>query len=215
MMESPFSLLFRQAHTSLTWGRPRRPSHGIKPFGLIYALVITNQVPVLWAINPAKAYGGTDFTHNAKNYIGGPFIIPADFVTPAAVTTINTWKAKGVVVDGPTLSPILNVPVYDRITSFPKTVINTTNAGIAEDFYQAAEIPAVPNQAYREALPAGLTACDDIFTMPHADPTWLLHSSLIPFVNSGGFFGPVVTPSVCLSHSMILVMSARSLTSIF
>ncbi len=116
-------------------------NNALRPFGMIYDLVINSQVPLLWAINPAKAYGGTDFTYNAKNYIGGPFIIPADFVTPAVVTAINLWKSRGVVVDGPTVSPILNVPVYDRITSFPKTVINTTNSNIAGNFYENALIP--------------------------------------------------------------------------
>jgi hypothetical protein len=106
----------------------------------------------MWAINPAKAYGGTDFTHNAKNYIGGPFIIPAEFVTAAVVTRITFWRGRGVVVDGPTVSPILNVPVYDRITSFPKTVINTANSGIVGDFYVRA---LIPQAAYRNALPAG------------------------------------------------------------
>ena len=33
---------------------PQTAANGLKPFGLIYNLVVNNEVPVAWAINPDK-----------------------------------------------------------------------------------------------------------------------------------------------------------------
>ena len=106
---------------------------GLKPYGLIYDLVINKQIPVYWGIDPAKAKDGFDFVASTslgtKFYRGGSFIIPVDYVT-YALPTINTWKAKGVIVDGPTVAPF-TAPIYDRITSFPNAVCDLQNGGIS------------------------------------------------------------------------------------
>src|SRR2546421_3722404 len=31
---------------------PQTAANGLKPFGLLYSLVVSNQIPVAWAINP-------------------------------------------------------------------------------------------------------------------------------------------------------------------
>jgi len=33
---------------------PQTAANGLKPFGLLYSLVMSNQIPVAWAINPNK-----------------------------------------------------------------------------------------------------------------------------------------------------------------
>ena len=53
---------------------------GLKPYGLVYDLVINKQVPVSWAISPTKTKDGIDFTvpsgTGAGSYRGGSFISP-------------------------------------------------------------------------------------------------------------------------------------------
>jgi uncharacterized repeat protein (TIGR01451 family) len=170
-------------------------ANGLKPYGLIYDLVINQGIPVKWAINPTKAKDGVDFTANAKDYKGSAFIIPAEYATSAA-STITTWKAKGVVVDGGTAAfPSFTAPIFDTITSFPKAVLDTTNGPIAVTYFTNAEIPATSANTgvfgtfntYRTALPSNLNSCDDLFVLPHGDPTWANHKQLLPFNQSKGY----------------------------
>src|ERR1043165_8611859 len=84
---------------------PQTAANGLKPYGLVYQLVVSNQVPVSWAINPNKitdknpavTVEGVDFAVNAKNYRGGPFIISAQDVPPTVTNLIACWRANGVV----------------------------------------------------------------------------------------------------------------------
>src|ERR1044071_5074514 len=83
--------------------RPQTVANGLKPYGLVYQLVVNNQVPVNWAINPAKitdknptvTVEGVDFVLRGKSYRGGPFIISPEEVTPAVTNLIEIWRAKG------------------------------------------------------------------------------------------------------------------------
>lgn len=180
-------------------------SKGLKSYGLIYALVKA-RIPVQWVINPSKAAIdqtngniATDFAFDcdgagggaSKNYKTGAFVIEKQF-SKAAKAIVDTWKTKGVVVDGPCAADTPVLPVFATIRTWPRTVINTSNASIAEAFFTAAGIPQgttgdpLNPQAYRTALPAELTSCDDVFAMPHADPTFANHSKLIEFVKGGG-----------------------------
>jgi uncharacterized repeat protein (TIGR01451 family) len=164
---------------------------GLKPYGLVYELVVKKAIPVKWAIDPNKVRDGADFTANGKPYKGGSFIIPPEYATDAA-TTVNAWKAQGVVVDGP-LTTSFNAPIYDTITNFPNAVLDFANGSIAQSYYTNAGIPASTTgtfgsfTTYRSGTPSSLNTCDDIYVMPHADPTWANHSNLIPFVQSRGF----------------------------
>ncbi|MEN9519464.1 MAG: hypothetical protein RLZZ381_2052, partial [Cyanobacteriota bacterium] len=166
-------------------------ANGLKPYGLVYELVVKKAIPVKWAIDPNKARDGADFTANGKTYKGGSFIIPPEYATEAA-TTVNTWKAQGVIVDGP-LTTSFSAPIYDTITNFPNAVLDFANGSIAQSYYTNAGIPASTTgtfgsfNTYRFGTPASLNSCDDIYVMPHADPTWANHSNLIPFVQSKGF----------------------------
>jgi uncharacterized repeat protein (TIGR01451 family) len=160
---------------------------GLKPYGLVYDLIVIRKVPVDWVISPGKLFGGTDFTLGAKTYSGSAFIIRAEYVTPAAITAINSFKALGVVVDGPTTAGATSVPVYNTLTSWPNSVLDSAKGSIAAAFYTNASIPAT---AYRFALPTALTPCDDFFALPHADPAWATHGLPLKnfVVNRGGYF---------------------------
>ncbi len=164
-------------------GQPTQTvANGVKPYGLVYDLSMKKKVPVSWAFSDTKLKDGVDFLVGAKSYSGSVFIIPAAFATEA-LPTINIWKAKGVVVDGPTTTPF-SAPIYGDITSFPRVVLDTAKGSLAVPYYVKAEIPST---AYRLGDPASLTPCDDMYVMPHADPTWATHSNLATFNQRGGF----------------------------
>src|SRR4051794_1420382 len=51
--------------------------NGLKPYGLVYQLIIGEGIPVHWAMTTSKAKGGADFTAVGKTYKAGSFITPA------------------------------------------------------------------------------------------------------------------------------------------
>jgi uncharacterized repeat protein (TIGR01451 family) len=166
-------------------------ANGLKPYGLVYELVVKKAIPVKWAIDSAKAREGIDFSAGGKSYKGGSFIIPSEYAADAAAS-ITAWKAQGVVVDGP-LTSGFTAPIYTTITNFPNTVLDFQNGSISQAYFTNAGIPASTTgtfgsfSTYRFGYPSSLNTCDDIFVMPHADPTWTNHQNLIPFVKSKGF----------------------------
>jgi uncharacterized repeat protein (TIGR01451 family) len=154
---------------------------GLRPYGLVYSLIRSLQIPVLWAISNTKARGGVDFTAGGKTYSGGSFVIAPAYAA-AAASTIATWRASGVVVDGP-LTSSFTIPQFAQLTSWPRIVLDTANGSIAAAFYTNSGIPSA---AYRYGTPAQLTPCDDLYVMPHADPTFATHGNLRPFNLAGG-----------------------------
>jgi hypothetical protein len=151
-------------------------ANALKPYGLVYDLVTNYKTPVDWAINPNKttfAFNSpatsVDFTATTttgtQNFSGGPFIIEAGFITPAVVADINSWVAKGVVVDQ--LAATLTTNIYGQITSFPRAVLDIANGNLAVPYYNNA---GVPSSSYIIGNPTNLTTCQDIYILPHADP---------------------------------------------
>lgn len=158
-------------------------------------------------VDQVKGNNGVDFTfdcdgsgtaYTSKQYRTGSFVIPADFSFQAK-PIIDSWKANsanaGLVVDGPCTAKTPVLPVFATITSWPRAILDTQNGKVAVEYFNNAGIPAPPTTldpanppAYRYASPAELTPCDDIYVMPHADPTWATHSQLLPFVKAGGAF---------------------------
>jgi uncharacterized repeat protein (TIGR01451 family) len=165
--------------------------NGLKPHGLVYELITKKGIPVKWAIEPNKIREGTDFSYGGKAYKGGSFIVEKGFAAEAAAT-IATWKAQGVVVDGPTTTDF-TAPIFTTLHNLPNAVLDLKNGAIAQAYYTNAGIPASTSgtygtfTTYRFADPSGLTSCDDIFVMPHADPAWATHQNLISFTQSQGF----------------------------
>jgi uncharacterized repeat protein (TIGR02543 family)/uncharacterized repeat protein (TIGR01451 family) len=205
-------------------------AQGIKPYGLVYALVKA-KIPVQWIINPNKTSvtsagkpfdqnkgnDGIDFSFactgsTSKDYKTGAFIIPKEFASQAAAL-VTTWRGKGVQVDGPCTNEIPStLPVYATIKSWPRTVLDAQNGAVAVKYFDNAEIPQgsltdVNNPpAYRFASPDQLTPCDDMYVMPHADPTYATHKNLINFVKAGGDF-------YASCHAVSVVENMESVTA--
>ncbi|MBT8190057.1 MAG: hypothetical protein KJO29_06480, partial [Bacteroidia bacterium] len=153
---------------------PQTIENAIVPYGMVYDLLDNYGADIKWVINTTKAKDGTDFTYNGYDYKGGPFIIPAEYMSAAVLDRIqNYWEPNGV-VGTITTSPI-TVPVYTTIKDMPVWTLDAKNGGIAQGYLDNALIP--PTQ-YNYEDPQFLDCCDDLFAMPHADPEWDTHSNL-------------------------------------
>lgn len=153
---------------------PQTISNGLKPYGLVYTLLKTYKVPVKWVINPDKASDGIDFSHNGRDYRGGPFIVPAEFITNAVKTEINNWKnTKGVVVYD--VVSFMIVPVHSTLTVAPVWTIDNQNDQLVTPYWPNA---GIPTSSYNLLAPSQLGVCNDLFILPHADPTWAVHQNL-------------------------------------
>jgi hypothetical protein len=158
---------------------PQSVANGLKPYGLIYDLVANYYVPVKWVIEPTKAKDGADFVYNSVNYKGGPFIIPAEYISTDVAARITYFRSIG--VQGVYTTAPISVPVQFTITNFPVIMIDTISGlqAIIQNYYVNAGIPST---AYALGAPAGLTQCYDIWTNPHGDPNWSTHGYLYNFV---------------------------------
>jgi hypothetical protein len=161
---------------------PQTVANGLKPYGMIYDLITNYGVPIKWVIDPGKVKDGIDFSHGGFDYRGGPFIIPAIHRTAAVNTRITHWQGQGVV--GRTLTTPVEVPVFKTlvVSSAPNWTLDYQNGSIAAGYFVNAGIPASAHGGAAQSgwkLPAALNNCDDIFVMPHADPTWAVHRNLV------------------------------------
>ncbi len=149
---------------------PQTAANGLKPYGLIYDLLKNNKVPIKWVINQSKGIDGVDFTHQGVQFRGGTFIIPASFRNASVDGKISSYGVTGITTTSP-----LTVDVTYTLTSAPRWTLDDQNGGIAQGFFSQA---GIPSSAYNWKNPQTLGGCDDIFVMPHADPTWSTHSNL-------------------------------------
>lgn len=164
---------------------PQTVNNAIKPYGLLYELLKSNNGPVKWVIQPGKGKDGVDFVYNGKQFRGGTFIIPKEARTSAVNSAISTWQAKGVV--GETTTTPITVPVYTTLKYVPKWVLDYQNGQIALTFFQWAEIPQTAYGGNNKAgwlEPYQLDCCVDLFVMPHAEPDWGTHGNLLSWNQS-------------------------------
>ncbi len=161
---------------------PQTDRNALKPYGMIYDLIKNYKVKIKWCINPSKAKDGIDFSHNGVNYKGGPFIIPVEYRTTEVNARINYWITEGV-VGATTISPIMVSidALYGTLKNVPRWTLDKRNGKLAVEYFINASIP--PN-AYGGNTgsgwenPSDLDCCDDLFVLPHAEPSWAVHQRL-------------------------------------
>jgi hypothetical protein len=158
---------------------PQSINNALRPYGMIYDLTKNYQVPIRWVINPSKGKDGVDFTFNGVSYRGGPFIIPAEFRTATVNSRISYWQGEG--VQGVTTNAPVTVPVYAVIGSAIRWTLDAENGDIAIPYLSNASIPS---SAYGFKNPQTLNTCDDLYIMPHAEPTSSTHSNLVTWNNT-------------------------------
>ena len=152
---------------------PQTYANGLKPYGLIYELMKTHNVPIKWVIADGKAKDGTDFIHNGIDYKGGTFIVPAEYRSTAVNAVIASFQGQGVV--GATSTADFTEDIDYTLVTPPTWVLDLQNGKLAKPAFENAGIPTT---AYSEKLPAALDCCDYMYVMPHADPEWSSHSRL-------------------------------------
>jgi gliding motility-associated-like protein len=159
--------------------------NSLRPYGLIYTLLKNKSVPVSVVVNASKVKDGIDFVYNSKSYKGGTFIISADYISSDVQSILTTWSNQGVLIDYTNSN--LTVNVTYKINFVPKWVMDRANGYLAVNYLNNA---GIPSSAYTSKTPAQLDGCDDIFIMPHADPTWATHGSLLDWnrVNKGNMY---------------------------
>ena len=160
---------------------PQTYNNGLKPYGMIYDLIVNYGVEVKWVINESKAKDGIDFTYSGTNYKGGTFIVRAEDITAAVGTRITYWQGQG--VQGVYTTSAITVPVYATLSYFPKVMIDNSsnNQNIITGYFTNAGLPAA---SYITGTPSQLTSCNDIWANPHGDPTWATHQYLYDFVTT-------------------------------
>ena len=160
---------------------PQTYANGLKPYGMIYDLIVNYKIPIKWVINQSKSRDGVDFTYNAVNYSGGPFIIESENISATIAARITYWITQGIL--GVYTTSSITVPVYNTLTVFPTVSIDNTDGkqGIITGYYANALIPST---AYVFGGPTTLTGCVDIWTNPHGDPSWATHKDLYNFVTT-------------------------------
>lgn len=158
---------------------PQTLNNGLKPYGLVYDLLKNKLVPVKWVINSTKLKDSADFTYAGVKYKGGPFIVPAEYRTAAVNTVINTWIAAGVV--GTTTTTPITVEVYLTLRFAPYWTLDKDKGNLVTPFFVNAGIPPSAHGGASSSgwkLPSQLNTCDDVFVLPHSDPTWTTHQNL-------------------------------------
>jgi uncharacterized repeat protein (TIGR01451 family)/MYXO-CTERM domain-containing protein len=161
---------------------PQTQGNALKPYGMAYDLVKNQKIPLLWAYNTSKALStDVDFSVDGRSFRSSSFVIPAGFVN-AAQATVSKWVAQGVQVYGPTRAAFTPPTYFKRLTGFPNIVLDPQNGAVAQGYLTAAGFPIFPVQ-----YPNTLNTCQDMFVLPHADPTWQNHGNLKSFVTNGGF----------------------------
>jgi hypothetical protein len=159
---------------------PQTAENGLKPYGMVYEMLQTLHVPVKWVINSSKLKDEIDFTYNNVAYKGGSFVILAKYRTGEVNAAISKWVTSGVV--GVTTTSEITVEVYATLTYAPRWTLDKQQGTLVTPFFFNA---GIPTSAYGGATssgwknPADLTECDDIFAMPHSDPTYATHSNLL------------------------------------
>ena len=152
---------------------PQTYGNGVKPWGMLYDLIHNYQVQVKWVIDQNKTRLGKDFTYNGVDYKGGTFIILQQYRTAAVNARISYWQTQGVV--GATTSSLFYANVTYTLKYTPRWTFDFQNGKIALGFLLSAGIDTA---GQRKKLPSELNGCDDLFVMPHADPTWETHKNL-------------------------------------
>lgn len=158
---------------------PQTAENTLKAYGLVYEMLTNSNIEIKWIINPKKLKDGVDFTYGDITFRGSAFIIPVSYITEDRKKLIADWEKRGVV--GLYIEESIKVPVFTSLSVAPRWTLDWENGYIALPFFKAA---AIPKEAYGGSdksnwkSPDQLGVCDDIFVMPHADPSFETHKNL-------------------------------------
>ena len=158
---------------------PQTPENALKPYGLIYQLLKNHPVEIKWVIRPDKKKDGVDFRLGEEDFRSGSFVISVSYLSPEVEEDIRKWEEKG--VKGQKLQEDQILPVFTELSVAPKWTLDKQNGAIALAYFKLADIPDSAHGGsninnWKEPLELGV--CDDIFIMPHAQPSFETHKNL-------------------------------------
>ena len=153
---------------------PQTIGNAIKPYGLLFTLLDEYKIPVAWAIRDGKGKDEADFSYEGREIKAGSFIVNGAYRTPEVDSVLLAWEAKGVV--GITVATEFSAPIAMTINYSLEWTLDRQTGGIVAQYFDYAEIPET---AYNWKLPSEMDDCEDVFVMPHADPTWEMHGDLL------------------------------------
>ncbi|HEX2686831.1 MAG TPA: hypothetical protein VHN14_09435, partial [Kofleriaceae bacterium] len=177
----------------------------LRAYGLVYRL-LSNNVPVQWAIRAGKPDDGNDMTIGAPatvrsletnaaitvpiSYRGGPFVIDAAD-RAAALPIVNAWLASDTVTQVHTLATgTFTADIAKTLTAAPRVaVFNDGNEDIAIRDFNAAGIPDSTGAAWTAS------SIDVLSEAAIAGPTTTSHTD-------GGLWNADGTPRYCNLSSM-------------
>lgn len=171
-----------------------------KAYGLVYEL-LSNGIPVKWAIQPGKTFGGTDFTASAQNivtmaaiinhnYSGGPFIIDSAYYA-TALPIIQAWQALYPSVAVHRATAPFSAYIAATMTRAPRIAVEDNGAGPVFKYLNIAAIKdplgniwtsASPGTLEVDEMEAGaffnydMSTCRriyyDVLLVPHTGTNW-------------------------------------------
>ena len=120
-----------------------------KAYGLVHNL-LSNNIPVKWAIDQGKAFDGVDFTATTEDivtlapilnfgYTGGPFIIDSTFAV-AALPFITAWQALYPTVVVHRATAPFSADIVATMNRSSRIAVEEDNYGIVENYLNLASI---------------------------------------------------------------------------
>lgn len=174
-------------------------SFNLRAYGLAN-LFLQNNIPVKWAIKPGKAKDDVDFTANVTriagitgvagpanvNFSGGPFIVSAEYDTPALRQLITTFNDGGSPVAVYRTNTAAPVDIRYTLTHKPKIAVGPDGGnfgtGVHQTLFQAAGIPNY--QSVTDDI-INANSCFTLATQAHSVSTTFVNLYR-QFVLSGG-----------------------------
>lgn len=171
----------------------------LRAYGLAN-LFLQNNIPVKWAIKPAKGKDDVDFTANVTrisgsagvagpanvNFSGGPFVIPAAYDTPSLRTLITNFNGGGTDVVVYKTNAAVNIDVRYTLTHKPKIAVGPDGGnfgtGVHQTLFQAA---GITNFVSVTDDLINTNACYTLATQAHSTSSSFV-SLYKQFVQSGG-----------------------------
>lgn len=135
-------------------------------YGLVYRL-LSNGIPVKWAIRPGKPYDGADFTASAQDlqsgsaisghgYGGGPFIVDASYYSQA-LPLVTAWQAANPATRVHRATAPFTAPVAATMHRAPRIAVEDRNASIMIGYLNAARIPDANGSTWSTSSPGVLS----------------------------------------------------------
>lgn len=171
----------------------------LRAYGLAN-LLLQNNIPVKWAIKPAKSKDDVDFSANVTriagaagvvgpasvSFSGGPFIVAQEYDTPTVRNLINTFNGAGTAVTVYKTNANASVDIRYTLTHKPKIAIGPDSGNFGTSVHQALfNAAGISNYTLVDNSIINASSCYTLATQAHStDPQFV--NLYRQFTQSGG-----------------------------